>query len=110
MEKQVTLNNTNFKKEVLESDKPVLVDFWAPWCMPCEMVAPVIEEVVNEYEGKIKVGKLNTDENIETAMQYKIMGIPSLLLYKSGEVVERIVGVVPKKHITRLLDKHLELN
>jgi len=110
MEKQVTLNDTNFKKEVLESDKPVLVDFWAPWCMPCEVVAPVIEEVVNEYEGKIKVGKLNTDENIETAMLYKIMGIPSLLLYKNGEVVERIVGVVPKKHITRLLDKHIELN
>lgn len=110
MEKHMTLTDDNFQKEVLESDQPVLVDFWAPWCMPCRMIAPVVEEVASEYAGKIKVGKLNTDENQMTAAQYQIMGIPSLLVYKGGQVVDRIVGVVPKEQIKRSLDNSISMN
>ena len=110
MEKLITLNETNFKQEVLDSDKPVLVDFWAPWCMPCRLIAPVIEEISNEYDGKVKVGKLNTDENQKLAAEYWIQGIPSLLIYKDGNVVDRIVGVVPKEHITQKLEQHTVLN
>lgn len=110
MDNHVTLMDSNFTREVLQSEQPVLVDFWAPWCMPCLMVAPVIEEIAKEYDGKIKIGKLNTDDNPRMAMQYQIMGIPSLVLYKNGEVMDRIVGVVPKEHITRILDKHIQTN
>jgi len=110
MEKYVTLTDANFSEEVLSSDMPVLVDFWAPWCMPCRMIAPAIEELAAEYSGKVKVGKLNTDENQGTAMQFQIMGIPSLLIYKNGQVVDRIVGVVPKDHIAQKLQQHVVLN
>ena len=111
MEKKLsTFTDQNFKQEVLGSDKPVLVDFWASWCMPCKMIAPVVEDVANEFDGKIKVGKLNTDENQMVAAEYKIMGIPSLLIYKNGEVVDRIVGVVPKEHITKALEAHVTMN
>ncbi len=110
MEKPITLTETNFKQEVLESDIPVLVDFWAPWCAPCRMIAPVVEEVTAEYKDKVKVGKLNTDENQSIAASYNIRGIPSLLIYKGGEVVDHIVGLVPKEQITGKLEKHMVLN
>ena len=111
MEKNiVTFTDQNFKQEVLGSDKPVLVDFWASWCMPCKMIAPVVEEVAKDFGDKVKVGKLNTDENQMTAAEYKIMGIPSLLIYKNGQVVERIVGVVPKQQIINALEAQTTLN
>jgi len=110
MEHEVQLTDANFSQEVLESDKPVLVDFWAPWCMPCRMVAPAVQEIAAEYAGRVKVGKLNTDENQMTAAQYQIMGIPSLLVYRDGKVVDRIVGVVPKEQIVQALDRHVAVN
>ncbi len=110
MEHPITLTDTNFRNEVLESQEPVLVDFWAPWCGPCKMIAPVIEEVAKEFAGKVKVGKLNTDDNQNTAAQFRIMGIPSLLIYKDGEVVDRIVGVVPKQQIVQKLENFTTVN
>lgn len=102
----VTLTDANFDEEVLQSDKPVLVDFWAEWCQPCHMIAPTVEALSNDYDGKVKVGKMDIDSNQGTASKYQIMSIPSLLIYKNGEVVERIVGVASKDHIAGLLDTH----
>ncbi len=110
MDTLITLDQTNFQNEVVNSDKPVLVDFWAPWCMPCLMIAPVIEEISKDFNGKVKVGKLNTDENHSIAAEFDIRGIPSLLIYKNGKVVDQIVGVVPKEHITRKLEQYTEMN
>ena len=110
MQNQITLTDENFDREVHQSDKPVLVDFWAPWCMPCQMLAPVIEEIAVEFSDKIKVGKLNTDENIKTATEYQIRGIPSLLIYKDGKVADRIVGVVPKENIVQILNQFVSEN
>lgn len=98
------LTDTSFETEVLKSDKPVLVDFWAPWCGPCRMLSPVVEELSREYEDKVKVGKLNTDENIQTATRYKITAIPTLLFFKSGKVMDQLVGVHPKTEIKKRLD------
>ena len=94
-----------FKSEVLESDIPVVVDFWAPWCSPCRMVAPVLEEISQKMNGKIKFVKLNTDENQKTAMDYQIMAIPSLLIFKDGQEVDRVVGFVPQKQLEADLNK-----
>jgi len=102
----VTVTDGNFDEEVLQSDIPVLVDFWAEWCQPCHMIAPTIEELAKEYEGKVKVGKMDIDSNQNTPSKYQVMSIPSLLLFKNGELVERIVGVVPKEHIAGFLDTH----
>ena len=110
MKNYVTLTDENFEQEVGKSDKPVLVDFWAPWCMPCQMLAPAIEAIADKYSNKVKVGKLNTDENVNTAMQYQIRGIPSLLVYQNGEVVDRIVGVVPKESIEQVLNQYITEN
>jgi len=87
----------NFEQEVLNSQKPVLVDFWAPWCGPCQMMGPIIEELAEELEGQVVVGKLNVDENPQMAQKYGIMGIPTLLVFKNGQVVEQFVGVQPKE-------------
>lgn len=92
----VTLNDDNFEKEVLKSDKPVLVDFWAAWCMPCQMLAPIFEELAEANKEKVKFGKLNTDENAKTASQYQIMNIPAVLIFKDGKVVDQLLGVQPK--------------
>ncbi|MBS1812775.1 MAG: thioredoxin [Acidobacteria bacterium] len=99
----------NFQNEVLGSDQPVLVDFWAAWCGPCRMIAPTIEAVAEKYQGKAKVMKLNVDENPNTPMQFGIRGIPTLILYKGGEVAETIVGVPGNAQATlsNLLDKHV---
>jgi thioredoxin 1 len=104
MSNEIELTDSNFETEVLNSDIPVLVDFWAPWCGPCRMVAPIVEEISHEYEGKVKVGKLNTDDNQAVASQYGIMSIPTLMIFKGGKVVERIIGAQPKGAVIGKID------
>jgi thioredoxin 1 len=106
---QNTVNFTDgaFDADVLNADTPVLVDFWAEWCGPCRMLGPTVDAVADDYVGKVKVGKLNVDENTGTASRYGIRGIPALLLFKGGKPVGQIVGAVPKGEITKLLDQHL---
>jgi len=97
----------NFQTEVLSGDQPVLVDFWAPWCGPCKMMTPTIEELATDYAGKVRIGKLNTDDNPNTASEHGISAIPTLMLFKNGELVERLTGVVPKDQLASTLDKHI---
>lgn len=96
--------DANFKTEALESDKLVLVDFYADWCGPCKMMAPIIDELAGEYEGSVKIGKLNVDDNPDTARQYRVMSIPTIIIYKNGEAVDTIVGVVAKNALKEKLD------
>jgi len=104
-----TLNftDTAFDQDVLNSEVPVLVDFWAPWCGPCRAMSPAFDSVADEYAGKLKVGKLNTDDNPGTAMRYQIRGIPTLLLFKGGKVVDQRVGAMGKPDLKKMLDPHL---
>ncbi len=106
-EKVLTLTESNWNEEVVSSDKPVLVDFWAPWCGPCRIIAPIIEELADEFEGQIKVGKLNTDENPNVAMQYGIRAIPTVILFKNGEVVDTRIGVQPKEALKQMILSHI---
>ncbi|MFP4223417.1 MAG: thioredoxin [Phycisphaeraceae bacterium] len=99
------LTDANFESEVTQSDQPVLVDFWAEWCMPCRMLAPTIDELADEYRGKVKVGKLDTDANREAAMKHNISAIPTVMLFKGGDVVRKFVGVTPKQEFKAELDK-----
>ena len=96
--------DNNFDNEVLQSDSPVLVDFWAPWCGPCRMIAPVVEEIAGENVGSVKVGKINIDDNPDAAQRYGVSSIPTLMVFKSGEVVERLVGVQSKNRLQESLD------
>lgn len=102
---QVT--DSSFKQEVLESEVPVLVDFWAPWCGPCRMVAPVVDEIAQQYEGQVKVVKVNTDENPQVASQYGIRSIPTLMIFKGGTRVDMVVGAVPKTTLANTLEKYI---
>jgi thioredoxin 1 len=97
----------NFEEDVIKSTVPVLIDFWAAWCVPCKMIAPTLDELAKEFDGKMKVGKLNVDENRNTATTYGIRGIPSLLLFKNGEVKEQMVGVHSKQEISDMISKNL---
>lgn len=107
MSKEVVLTDSNFKQEVLSSTTPVLVDFWAEWCAPCRALAPVIAKIAEANTGKLKVGKLNVDENPESAQQYGIQGIPTLLLFKEGKVAQQIVGYQSQGNIQRSVDETL---
>jgi len=103
----VEFTDANFDEEVLKSGTPVLVDFWAPWCGPCRQIGPSVEALSTEYAGKVKIGKLNTDEQIDTAAKFGIRSIPTLLVFKGGEVVNQLVGALPKAKIAEQLDKVL---
>lgn len=105
--KPVTLTDDNFQSEVLNSDKPVLVDFWAEWCGPCRMVAPIVEELATEYTGTLKVGKVDVDANQKVSMQFGVRSIPTLLIFKNGKVVDQIIGAVPKRALADKVTKHL---
>jgi thioredoxin 1 len=101
--------DANFQQEVLNSDIPVLIDFWAVWCGPCKMIAPFVEEIAKDYEFKVKVGKLDVDNNPNVSMQYGIRSIPTLLFFRDGKVVDQIMGAVPKNMITSKLDAQLQV-
>jgi thioredoxin 1 len=109
-EKLVNVTDDSFASEVLQSDIPVLVDYWAPWCGPCKAAAPVLEKIAGEYEGRLKVCKVNVDEEREVASKHRIMSIPTMLLFKSGQVVEQIVGVTPnfENDLKRRIGPHVE--
>ena len=104
---EATFTDQNFKNEVLDSSIPVLVDFWAEWCGPCKMVAPIVEKIAKDYSGKLKVGKLNVDDNPEMPAQYGVQGIPTLLLFRGGKVSERLVGYQPEDKLKGAIDSFL---
>jgi thioredoxin 1 len=106
-DKTLTFSDNSFDKDVLNSEVPVLVDFWAEWCGPCRMMTPTIDALATDYDGRVKIGKLNVDENGGTAMRYNVRGIPTLLLFKGGKVVEQKVGAVGKTDVQKMIDNHL---
>ncbi len=103
----VELTDESFDRDVLKSEQPVMVDFWAAWCGPCKALAPIVDEVATAYNGKVKVGKMDVDKNVATPQRYGVRGIPTLLIFKDGKVQEQIVGYVPKETIQKALDKHI---
>ena len=106
-ENVIEFNDQNFDSDVLEAGTPVLVDFWAVWCGPCKAIAPIVEEIANDYNGKVKVGKMDVDRNNQVAMRYGIRSIPTLLVFNNGEVVDQVIGNVGKESIESMLDKAL---
>ncbi len=107
MSNAMDINDSTFEQEVVNSAELTIVDFWAPWCGPCRKLGPVLDEVAQEYEGKVKIVKLNTDENLKTAKEYSVSGLPTLLVFKGGKAVERLVGLMPKTTIVSNIEKHL---
>ena len=105
--KVVVVTDAEFESTVLQSDKPVILDFWAEWCQPCKMLSPTVEEIAGEYEDTVRVGKLNVDDNPDTATKYGIRGIPTLLFFKGGQVVQQLVGVKSKSEIKKVIDEDL---
>ena len=103
----VSVTDSEFKATVLDSAEPVLVDFWAPWCGPCKAIAPALDELATRYKGKVKVAKMNVDENQQTAQDYGVRGIPTLLVFKGGKVVEQRVGAMPKPDVQKMIEPHL---
>jgi thioredoxin 1 len=108
--KLVEITDANFQQEVLNSDQPVLVDFWAVWCGPCKMIAPVVEEIAKEYDGRLKVGKMDVDSNPDTSVKFGIRSIPTLMIFKGGKVVEQIVGALPKRNLLEKITPHIVVN
>lgn len=106
-ENVLNVTNSNFEGEVLKSDKPVMVDFWAPWCGPCKTIGPVIDDIANEYHDRAIIAKVNVDDEAELARKYRVMSIPTLLFFKNGEVVERLIGARAKNDLTKILDGQL---
>ena len=105
--KPVEITDDNFETEVIKSDKPVLIDFWAVWCGPCKLIAPIVEEIAVEYDGKVKVGKLDVDSNQQTSIKFGVRSIPTVLIFKDGKLKETIIGAVPKKNIVDKLNSAL---
>ena len=105
--KPITITDDNFQTEVINSNQPVLIDFWATWCGPCRMIAPIVEELAGEYNGKVKIGKLDVDENQETSIRYGVRSIPTLLIFKDGKIKDTIIGAVPKSQIVQKLNSAL---
>lgn len=106
-DKVLNLTKDNFENEVVQSDKAVMVDFWAAWCGPCRAVAPIIDELAQEYEGKAKVAKVNVDEQGELAAKFRVMSIPTVIIFKNGEIVEKVIGARSKDEFSKLLDKNI---
>ncbi|MFD0904533.1 thioredoxin [Actinomadura sediminis] len=108
MTSPVTVTDATYDAEVLKSDVPVLVDFWADWCPPCKMIAPVLDQIAGELDGRLKIAKINYDENPETPGEYGVLGLPTLLLIKNGEVVEQVTGAKPKRAFLKIIEPHLD--
>jgi len=101
------VSDDNFEGDILKSDKPVLVDFWAPWCGPCRSVAPIVDDLASQYEGKLKVAKLNVDESSEVAMKYQVTSIPTFILFKEGRVADRMLGAAPRSEFLKFIERNL---